>query len=170
MIAKSFPWGGGRQLFYAHSVANPYNVPFCPTFFSFFCIPPPSSAPASRGTFPRGKVLAVTFRGYHSTGAVPKALREREDDILPYGGWEILTGTIQPVPYRKRCANGRMISSPTVGGRFWLAPFNRGRTESASRSGGCYPPLRWVGDFNRYHSTGYVKMYLSSPQKRYRAG
>ena len=24
---------------------------------------------------------------HHSIGAVPKALREREDDILPYGEW-----------------------------------------------------------------------------------
>ena len=29
-------------------------------------------------------------------GAVPTALREREDDILPYGGCEILADTIQP--------------------------------------------------------------------------
>ena len=50
------------------------------------CIPPPSFAPASRGTFPQGKVLAVTFSWYHPTWAVPKALREREDDILPYDG------------------------------------------------------------------------------------
>ena len=33
--------------------------------------------------------------------------------------------TIQPGLYRKRCASGRMLSSPTVGGGFWLAPFNR---------------------------------------------
>ena len=30
---------------------------------------------------------------------VPTALREREDDILPYGGWGILAGTIQPSLY-----------------------------------------------------------------------
>ena len=33
---------------------------------------------------------------YHSTEDIPTALREREDDILPYGGWGILAGTIQP--------------------------------------------------------------------------
>ena len=57
---------------------------FAPRFPVSSCIPPPSSAPANRGTFPRGKVLAVTFSRYHSTGDIPKALREREDDILPY--------------------------------------------------------------------------------------
>ena len=60
------------------------------------CIPPPSFAPASRGTFPQGKVLAVTFRGYHSTGAVPTALRKREDNILPYSG----VGTIHRTVFR----------------------------------------------------------------------
>ena len=39
---------------------------------------------ATTKSFPRGKVLPVAFRCYRSTGAVPKALREREDDILPY--------------------------------------------------------------------------------------
>ena len=38
-------------------------------------LPPPSFAPASRVT----------------TGAVPKALREREDDVLPYRGIFLLT-------------------------------------------------------------------------------
>ena len=28
--------------------------------------------------------MAGVFSWYHSTGAVPTALREREDDILPY--------------------------------------------------------------------------------------
>ncbi len=39
---------------------------------------------ATTKSFPWGKVLPVAFRCYRSTGAVPKALREREDDILPY--------------------------------------------------------------------------------------
>ena len=38
----------------------------------------------------------MAFSGYQSSKPVPTALREREDDILPYGGWEILAGTIQP--------------------------------------------------------------------------
>ena len=57
---------------------------FAWNFKVYCCILPPSSALASRGTFPQGKVLPVAFRCYRSTGAVPKALREREDDILPY--------------------------------------------------------------------------------------
>ena len=40
--------------------------------------------PATTKSFPWGKVLVGDFSWYHSTGAVPTALREREDDILPY--------------------------------------------------------------------------------------
>ena len=43
---------------------------------------------------------------HHSIGAVPKALREREDDILPYSGWGILAGTIQPGTQTRQLAGG----------------------------------------------------------------
>ena len=51
---------------------------FAPHFPISFCIPPPSSAPASRGTFPQGNVLAVRD-SYESQRRNKKSLAEFAD-------------------------------------------------------------------------------------------
>ena len=88
--AKSFPRGGASRSESVQCTVSPGISKFIAA--SHRPLPPRRAGAPS----PQGKVLAVAFRGYHSTGAVPKALREREDAILPYGGWGILAGTIQP--------------------------------------------------------------------------
>ena len=53
-------------------------------FKVYRCSPLPSSAPASRGTFPQGKVLAVAFSCCHSTGAIPNSAARAGICSLPY--------------------------------------------------------------------------------------
>ena len=43
-------------------------------------------------------------------GLYRTALREREDDILPYGGWEILAGTIQPGTLKCTCHHRKNVT------------------------------------------------------------
>ena len=121
---KSFPWGKlPSKARLKRAAADSYFTRilwrirtmyhFAQRFSVSCCIPPPSSAPASRGTFPWGKVLAVACGCTIQLRIYRTALREREDDILPYGGWGILAGTVQPglrialvhaTPHQPRCA------------------------------------------------------------------
>ena len=62
---------------------------------------------------PKGRSWRQPFVDTIHPGLYRTALREREDDILPYGGWEILTGTIQPgapkcTCHRRKDVTGRV--------------------------------------------------------------
>ena len=112
-------------------------------------------------SFPWGKVLLVAWSRCHSTGSVPKALREREADSLPYSGWGLLVGTIQrtafcigdiATPHQSAC--GRQLppggSRGVVAARFTI---QRTRLIIQPGPGICSLPYSggefWMAPFNR---------------------
>ena len=82
--------GRSRQLFHAHSAANPYSVPFRPGYLNESLHPAALFRPGKPGHLPPREGLGSSL------------------SWIPFNrGYT-----------EQRCASGRMISSPTVGGRF----------------------------------------------------
>ena len=90
--------GRSRQLFHAHSAANSHNVPFRLGFQGLPVHPAALFCPGRPGHLPPREGLGGSFEADTiQLGIYRTALREREDNILPYGGvrsfgWNHSTG------------------------------------------------------------------------------
>ena len=82
--------GRSRQLFHAHSAANPYNAPFCPGYLNESLHPAALFRPGKPGHLPPREGFGGSLW------------------LIPFNGGRT----------EQRCASGRMISSPTGGGGF----------------------------------------------------
>ena len=105
--AKSFPRGGASRSESVQCTVSPGISKFIAA--SHRPLPPRrAGAPSPKGRSWRQPFVDTIHPGLYRT-----ALRERENDILPYGGWEILTGTIQPgapkcTCHRRKDVTGRV--------------------------------------------------------------
>ena len=147
VTTKSFPWGklacearlkraavGSYFMHILRRIRTMYH--FASRFTVSFCVPPPSFAPASRGTFPQGKVLAGNFSLYYSTGVMhcfgarrPPSVSLNRLTASPGGSRGVVTfgRSHSTCPGQKRTWVGRMISSPTGTRREKARDFLRSR-------------------------------------------